>query len=100
MPPKKRIKELFTPTDRDKQDITNVLEKLTVIGIQELFDELEDEKKSTYKYISISGSEFSWEQFLPDVKKTMLGKMASNNLAESSLAGVTAQIQSRKLTIK
>ena len=34
VPLKKLIKELFTPTDRDNQDITNVHEKLTVIGIQ------------------------------------------------------------------
>ena len=55
VPIKKLIKELFTPTDRDNQDRTNVLDKLTVIGIQELLGELEDEKKATYKYISISG---------------------------------------------
>ena len=36
VPLKKLIKEIFTLTDRDNQDITNVLEKLTVIGIQEL----------------------------------------------------------------
>ena len=34
VPLKKIIKELFTPTDRDNQDSTNVVEKLTVIGIQ------------------------------------------------------------------
>ena len=45
-PLKKLTNELFTPTDRDKKDSTNVLEKLTVIVIQELLDELEDEKKS------------------------------------------------------
>ena len=40
VPLKKLIKELFTLTDRDNQDSTNVLDKLTVIGIQELLDEL------------------------------------------------------------
>ena len=42
VPLKKLIKELFTLTDRDNQYRTNVLEKLTVIGIQALLDELED----------------------------------------------------------
>ena len=56
VPLKKLIKELFTPTDRDTQYSTNFLEKLTVIGIQELLYELEYEKKDTYKDISISGS--------------------------------------------
>ena len=40
VPPNKLIKELFTPTDRYNQDITNVLEKITVIGIQAFLDEL------------------------------------------------------------
>ena len=56
VPLKNITKEIFTPTERDKQDITNVLEKLTVIGIQSLIDKLEDYKKATYKYLSISGS--------------------------------------------
>ena len=40
VPLKKLIKEIFAPTGRDNQDISNVLEKLTVIDIQELLDEL------------------------------------------------------------
>ena len=34
-----------------------------------------------------------WEHCPPDVKKAMLIKMASNDLDESSFAGVTAQVQ-------
>ena len=30
----KLVKELFTPTDRNNQDSTNFLEKITSIGIQ------------------------------------------------------------------
>ena len=56
VPLKNLIKELFTPTDRDNQDITNILGKLTAIGIQELLYELVDDNKATHKYISISGS--------------------------------------------
>ena len=37
----------FTLIDRDNQDSTNVLDKLTVIGIQVLLDKLEYEKKGT-----------------------------------------------------
>ena len=40
VPLKKLIKEIFAPTGCDNQDISNVLEKLTVIDIQELLDEL------------------------------------------------------------
>ena len=47
----------------DNQDSTEILETITTIGIEALIDELLDEKKSTYKYLSISGSEFSHENF-------------------------------------
>ena len=40
MPLNKLVKELFTLIDRDNQENTNVLDKLTVIGIQELLDDL------------------------------------------------------------
>ena len=52
-----------------------------------------DEKKATYKYLSISGSEFSHENCPDDVKRAMLGQWASNDLAEIPFAGVTAQVQ-------
>ena len=93
MPLKKLIKELFTSTDRDNQDSTNVLEKLNVIGIHALLDELEDENKATYKYLSIYGSELLWEHCPPEVKKAILSKMSYNDLAESSFVGVTAKFQ-------
>ena len=70
-----------------------MLEKVAAIGIQAILDELLDEKKATYKYLSISGTEFSYEHCPDSVKEKMLGKMASNDLAESSFAGLTAQIQ-------
>ena len=93
VPNKELIKELFSPTDADNIDSTKVLEKITATGIQAMVDELVDESKASYKYLSISGLEFSYEHCPEDVKKAMLGKMASNDLAESSFAGVTAQVQ-------
>ena len=47
MPLKELIKELFTPTDCDNQDSTEMLEKLAGLGIQALVNELEDKKKAT-----------------------------------------------------
>ena len=93
VPLKDLIKELFSPTNLDNQDSTEILETITTIGIEALIDELLDEKKATYKYLSISGSEFSHEHFPDYVKRVMLGQWASNDLAESSFAGVTAQVQ-------
>ena len=47
-----------SPTNLDNQDSTEMLEKIAGIGIQALIDELEDKSKSTYKYISVSGTQF------------------------------------------
>ena len=70
-----------------------MLEMISTIGIQALIDELLDKNKSTYNYLSISGSEFSHGHCPDDVKRAMLGQWASNDLSESSFAGVTAQVQ-------
>ena len=87
---KELIKELLCPTNLDNQDSIEMLETITTIGIQALIDELLDEKKATYKYLSISGSDFYHEHCPDDVKREMLGQWASNDLAESYFAGVTA----------
>ena len=79
---KELIKELLCPTNLDNQDSIEMLETITTIGIQALIDELIDEKKATYKYVSISGSEFSHEHFPDDLKKAILGQWACNDLAE------------------
>ena len=93
VPLKELIKELFEPTNQDNQDSIEMLEKIAVIGIQVLIGELEDQSKATYKYLSISGSEFSYEHCPDEVKQSMLHTSAANDLAESSFAGVTAHVQ-------
>jgi hypothetical protein len=55
--------------------------------------ELLDEKKATYKYLSISGSEYSWDYCGEEKKKALLGNTATNDEAESALGGATANIQ-------
>ena len=50
-----------------------MLEKVAAIGIQAILDELLDEKKATYKYLSISGTEFSYEH-CPDAVKEKNGR--------------------------
>ena len=93
VPLKEIIKELFSLTNLDNQYSTKMLETITTIGIQALIDEILDKKKATYKYLYISGSEFSHEHCPNDVKIAMLGQWASNDLAESSFAGLTALVQ-------
>ena len=86
------IEELFSPQDEDNKNSTHMLKKVAASAIKAMIDEMEDESKATYKYLSISGSEYSYEHCPDDVKKAMLGKAATNDFAESSFAGVTQQV--------
>ena len=61
VPMKMLIEELMTPSNCDNKKSTLMLEKIARIGIQALRDELEDKKKTTYKYLSISSSNFSFD---------------------------------------
>ena len=86
------LKELFHPADHDNKDSTSILEVVAKIAVEAMKKELEDEKKATYKYLSISGSSFSYNHCSEEEKEAMLGKMATNNYVESSFAGVTSQV--------
>ena len=61
VPLKEIVNELFSTENLDNQDSKNNLEKIAAIGIAELVVKMENEKKATYKYLSISGSEFFYE---------------------------------------
>ena len=55
--------------------------------------ELQNKKKAVYKYLSISGLEYSWNHCGEEKKKALLGNTATNDEAESTLGGTTANIQ-------
>jgi hypothetical protein len=86
-------RELFNPMDKDNKDSTPLLENLTAIAAQAWIDELLDPKKATFQYLSESGSDYCWSHCSDEVKTALMGKMAVNDRAESSFAGITAQIQ-------
>ena len=58
-PLKKMVEELFVPQDRNNKDSTPMLETLWTIALKAMIKELEDKTKATYKYLSLSGSEYS-----------------------------------------
>jgi hypothetical protein len=87
------IKELFSPTDRTNKSSTICFEKVAAFAIKAYRCESEDPKKATRKYISAFGSDFSYDHCSNEEKNAMMGKMAVNDLAKSSFAGVTAQLQ-------
>ena len=92
-PLKKMVEEIFSPQDRDNKDSTTMLETIGTIEFKATTKELEDKTKATYKYLSISGTEYSWEHCPENINKATLRKMVTNDLAESSFAGVTSQVQ-------
>ena len=63
------------------------------IAADAICTELQDKTKATYKYLSISGSVYSWNYCGEEKKKVLLGNTASNDEAESTLGGTTANIQ-------
>ena len=87
------VEEIFSPQDRDNKDSTTMLETIGTIEFKATTKELEDKTKATYKYLSISGTEYSWEHCPENINKATLRKMVTNDLAESSFAGVTSQVQ-------
>ena len=92
-PLKKLVEELFSPQDRNNKEITTILETLVTISVKYMIKELEDKTKATYKYLSISGTEYYWEHCPLTTKKFMLGKIVTNDLSEISFTGVTSQVQ-------
>ena len=85
--------EIFHPQIEDNVSSTELVKKLALIATEAFLVELRDTRKATYKYLSSSGSKFSYEHCPEETKKDMLGKMATNDLAESSFGGVTNQLQ-------
>ncbi|KAL7523561.1 hypothetical protein ACHAXR_000896, partial [Thalassiosira sp. AJA248-18] len=93
VPLKELRKELFHPTCQDNKDSTPMLEKLASVAAQAWINELLDPTKGTYQFLSESEGEYSYEHSSEELKAALLGMVAVNDLAESSFAGVTAQVQ-------
>jgi hypothetical protein len=58
-----------------------------------IITELLNQKNKTYKYLSISESEFSYNYSTEERKQLMMGIRATNDEAERVLGGATANIQ-------
>ena len=85
--------ELFHPVIEDNQNSQGIVEDLVGIVTGAFLEELRNTNKASYKYLSSSGSPFSYNHCPEDIKNKMIGKMATNDLAESSFGGLTSQIQ-------
>ena len=66
-------KELFHPSDPTNAATYECLVQLAQVAAQGILNELHDEKKATWKYLSISGSHFSYQGCPSDVRNELLG---------------------------
>ena len=90
---KELCRELFHPSDQDNKESTALLEDLAVVAAEAWIGELVDPTKGTWQFMSDSEGEYSYEHSSDTLKEAMLGVVAVNDLAESSFAGVTAQVE-------
>jgi hypothetical protein len=86
-------KELFHPVDPTNAATDERLVQLAKVAAQAILDELHDEKKATWKYLSISGSQFLYQGCPPNIRNELLGREATNDRSESALGGTTHQLQ-------
>ena len=86
-------KDLFQPTDQDNKESTPLLEELAVTAARAWIDELIDPTKATWQFMSNSGGEYCYDHSSTDLKEVLLNMVVVNDLLESSLAGVTVQVQ-------
>ena len=67
--------------------------EFTTTAIVAIISELEDEKKATYKYLNISGSDYCFANCSDKRKAALLGVTATNDKAKSALGSVSGNIQ-------
>ena len=87
------VQELSNPVNRDNRNSTEMLLKVTKIGIDGFIKEMLNEEKASYKYLSRLGSEFSYNYCPNEGKEALMGTRATNDEAESSFPGLTCDIQ-------
>jgi hypothetical protein len=86
-------KELFHPSDTTNIATDSRVAQLVGIAAKAIIDELHDEKKTTWKYLSILGSPLSFQGCKEEIKSALYGLEATNDRSESALGGTTHQLQ-------
>ena len=85
--------ELFYPTRKENKQTKSLVQKMAKEVGECLLKELRDPKKATSDYLTSKGGVFSWGETSEDEHIMCLGKMATNDPAESPFAGLTRQMQ-------
>jgi hypothetical protein len=88
-------KELFHPIDPNPTNASTDehLVHLAKVAAQAILDKLCNEKKATWKYLSISRSPLLYQGCPPNVWNELLGREATNDRSDSALGGTMHQLQ-------
>ena len=86
-------KSLFKPSRKTEKQVKKRLLLLAPIATRTIVKEIDDPKKSTYKYTKASKSKHSSAQCPEQTKLDFLGCKATNDEAESKLGRATHQVQ-------
>ena len=87
-------KELFYPERPENKSTTELVTKMAVEVALCLLEELRTPRKATSSLLSSEDGKFSWGNVTDEMHKACIGKMASNDVAESPFAALTRQLQS------
>jgi len=89
------VQELFHPVRKTVKNSSRRTKDLAKIAAGAIIAELLDKKKATHMYLSITDppSQYSWRHSTKEMKEGMLGKAATNDISESTLGGMTRQLE-------
>ena len=78
----------FGPVVEDDKNTGNIVETLACIVSESFMEELWDTNKVSCKYLTSSGSLFSFTHCPEEIKNDMIKKMATNDIARCFLLGL------------
>lgn len=85
--------EMFYPVRPENQQTSDLVKKMAIEVADCILKELCDPKKALSDYLSCKEGKFSWGETSDEVHEACLGRMATNDFAESPFAGLTQQMQ-------
>jgi len=77
----------------ENQQTSDLVKKMAIEVADCILKELCDPKKALSDYLSCKEGKFSWGETSDEVHEACLGRMATNDFAESPFAGLTQQMQ-------
>ena len=86
--------ELFYPQRPENVETTETVQLMACEVAECIIKELRDPNKATSDYLSSVEGKFRWGQITDDEHIKCIGKMATNDAAESPFASRTCQLQS------